>query len=259
MKRSAVVTSLVLSLFLATSLTPARAAAPTTPPLTGYAAKAGGTVLDVPIPGSLLATPLVDQSGKSFTLASLKGKTVVLTNFMTTCNDICPMTTVNMREMSNRFAALGMSKKIVGLELSIDAKRDRPSRMKAYADLYGGSPWTLATGNAANLASIWSWFGAYTKVVPSDSGIKDWQTGKPVTYDVQHEDIVVVIGPNLHWRWLDLGNPAVSQPKAANVLPAKIRTFLSATGKINLMTPQQPFWTTAAVYGALDQIFGLKI
>ena len=54
-----------------------------TPPLVGHAAKAGGTVLNVPIPTEILSIPLTDSSGKNFTLASLKGKTVVLTDFLT--------------------------------------------------------------------------------------------------------------------------------------------------------------------------------
>jgi len=231
----------------------------TTPNLSGYAAKAGGTIIDVPIPSSILNTALVDQNGKSFTLGSLKGKTVVLTDFMTTCNDICPMTTVNMRDMASHFAAKNLASSIVSLELSIDSKRDTPSRMKVYQDLYGAHNWTLATSSVANLASIWKWFGVYTKVVPSDEGVKDWQTGKPVTYDLDHADVVIVIGPNSHWRYLNLASPAVNNPKASHVLPAKIEAFLSASGKVNLTNPAQPFWTTGSVYSALNEIYGLKL
>ena len=256
MKKSAIAT---LTLLFSSIVTPAIAAAPTTPPLVGYAAKGGGTVIDVPIPQSLLNAPLVDQNGKAFTLASLKGKTVVLTDSMTTCSDICPMTTVNMRDMATHFAASHVSNSIVGLELSIDAKRDTPSRMKAYQNLYGSAAWTMGTGTATTLNSIWSWFGVYTKIVAADKETIDWQTGKPESYDIDHDDVVIIIGPNSHWRWLDLGTPAVANPKAPNVLPTKMRTFLSASGKVNLITPSQPTWTTSSVYQAIDQIFSLKI
>jgi len=245
---------------LVISSTPFACATNTThPSLSGNQAKAGGTIVDVSIPTTILNTPLTDENGKSFTLNSLKGKTVVLTDFMTTCNDICPMTTVNMRDMAAHFKAKGVASTIVGLELSIDAKRDSASRMKVYQNLYGSSDWTLATSTDANLQKLWKWFGVYTKVVPSDEGVTDWQTGKPVTYDIDHADVVIVIGPDLHWRYLNLASPAVTNPKAPNVLPAKIKAFLSESGKVNLLQPAQPFWTPASVYSALNEIYGLSL
>jgi protein SCO1/2 len=256
-------TSLVLAgLLLVAGVTPALAtqsATPSTPSLSGYAAKAGGTIIDAPIPTSILNTPLFDQNGKAFTLQSLQGKTVILTDFMTTCSDICPMTSANMREMGDRIAKLGLGKSVVGLELSIDAQRDTAPRLKAYQNIFGDSSWTLASGSDANLKKIWAWFGVYTKVVKADPGITDWQTGKPVTYDVDHDDVVIVIGPNLHWRWLDLGNPQVTHPTSATALPTTLRTFLTPNGKANLLKPEQPSWTTANVYSALNEIFKLKI
>ncbi len=233
--------------------------AATTPPLTGYAAKAGGTILNVPIPKELLSIPLTDSHGKSFTLASLKGKTVVLTDFLSLCNEICPMTSVNMREIGDAISHAKLAGALVSLELSVDPKRDTPQRLKAYQALFNDPSWTVATGPASGVASLWSWLGVYTQVVKPDGRIVDWMTGKPITYDVNHADVIVIIGPDLHWRWLDLGAPAVTNPKAKNLVPTKLYSYLSSSGKSNLVTPQQPFWTTSAVYGALNEIFKIKI
>lgn len=230
-----------------------------TPPLVGHAAKAGGTVLDVPIPKELLSIPLTSAQGKSFTLGSLKGKTVVLTDFLALCNEICPMTSVNMREIGDAIAKAKLSNSIESLEVTVDPKRDTPIRLKAYQSLFNDSSWTVATGSAKGLASIWSWFGVYTQVVKPDDGVIDWMTGKPITYDMNHTDVIVIIGPDLHWRWLDLGAPAVSNPQSKNVVPSKLYTYLSSTGKSNLVKPEQPFWSTGAVYGALNEIFKIKI
>lgn len=239
------------------SVAPGQAA--TTPPLVGYAAKAGGTILNVPIPKELLVIPLTNANGKSFTLGSLKGQTVVLTDFLTLCNEICPMTSVNMREIGDAIAKFKLQGSIKSLELTVDPKRDTPQRLKSYQSLFNDPSWTVATGTATGLSTIWSWFGVYSQVVKPESTVIDWMTGKPITYDVNHADVIVIIGPDLHWRWLDLGSPAVTNPKTKGQVPTKLYSYLSSTGKSNLVTPQQPFWTTNAVYGALNEIFKIKL
>ncbi len=233
--------------------------AASTPPLVGHAAKAGGTILDVPIPKELLSIPLVDANGKSFTLASLKGKTIVMTDFLTLCNEICPMTSVNMRDIGDAIIHSKLSKSFVSLEVTVDPKRDTPARLKSYQSLFNGSSWTIATGTSKGISDLWAWFGAYTTTQKAEEGVIDWMTGKQIAYDVNHTDVVVIIGPDLHWRWLALGAPAVNNPKGKNVVPGKLYTYLSSTGKSNLVKPEEPFWSTASVYGAINEIFKVKI
>jgi protein SCO1/2 len=233
--------------------------AASTPPLVGHAAKAGGTILDVPIPKELLSIPLVDANGKSFTLASLKGKTIVMTDFLTLCNEICPMTSVNMRDIGDAIIHSKLSKSFVSLEVTVDPKRDTPARLKSYQSLFNGSSWTIATGTSKGISDLWAWFGAYTTTHKAEEGVIDWMTGKQIAYDVNHTDVVVIIGPDLHWRWLALGAPAVNNPKGKNVVPGKLYTYLSSTGKSNLVKPEEPFWSTASVYGAINEIFKVKI
>jgi protein SCO1/2 len=233
--------------------------AASTPPLVGHAAKSGGTIIDVPIPTSLLSIPLVDANGKKFTLASLKGKTIVLTDFLTLCNEICPMTSVNMRDIGDAIQNAHLATQVMSLELTVDPKRDTPTRLNSYQSLFNDKNWTLATGTTKGLSDLWSWFGAYSSAHKADKGIIDWMTGKQITYDVDHSDVVVIIGPDLHWRWLDLGAPAVSSPQRKNVLPATLYSYLSSTGKKNLIKPEEPSWSTANVFGALNEIFKIKI
>ena len=232
--------------------------ATSTPPLIGYPAKAGGTVLNVPIPAELLSIPLTDANGKTFTLASLKGKTVVLTDFLTLCNEICPMISVNMRNIGDAITNAKLSSSVESLEVTVDSKRDNPKRLKAYQALFDDPSWTVATSTSTGLKDLWAWFGVYTKVVPADKGIIDWMTNKQTTYDIDHTDVIIIIGPDLHWRWLDLGAPAINNPSKGAV-PTKLYSFMSATGKLNLIKPEEPTWSTGAVYGALNQIFKIKI
>ena len=250
---------IIFILSLSLGMSSVYASTPSTPPLTGHAAKAGGTVLDAPIPISVLNIPLQDASGKTFTLGSLKGKIVIFTDFLTSCPDICPMTTVNMRQIGDAIASAKLSSTFASVEISVDPKRDSISRISAYQKMFGDNSWTVATSSASNLSELWKFFGVYTSIGSAAKGLMDWQTGKQSAYDVQHADVVGIIGPDSHWRWLDLGNPEVKNPKSSNLIPTKLMTYLSPDGKINLLKPQQPTWTTGAVYSAVNEIFGKKL
>jgi protein SCO1/2 len=222
----------------------------------GGAAQMGGSLMSQDIPASVLNTPLTDSNGKAFSLASLKGKTIVLADFFTSCDMICPMTTANMRDIGDAVAKANLSSKVAVVELTVDPQRDTPSRLAAYKALYGDNSWTVATGSPADLTKLWNWFGVFIQKTKADEDSTDWQTGKPLTYDIVHADIISIIGANQQWNWLDLGNPAVTNP---HLVPQKLQNFLSKSGKLNLVKPQDPTWTPSAVYGALYQVAGYSV
>lgn len=226
----------------------------------GTAAAGGGSYLDETIPTEVLSLPLQDQDGTSFTLESLKGKYLVVTNFLTSCQEICPMTTTNMRTIGNAVAASELKDKVKVLEISVDAQRDTPSRIAAYRNLYSDTTFSLVTGSEKGLKSLWTYFGAPATRMEFSAKEKaglpmDWQTGKPPTYDMSHPDLVMIIGPDSHWKWLDLGNP---NPGKASV-PDKLKKFLSEDGLNNLAKPQEPSWSVEAVYSALHDLTGIQI
>lgn len=218
------------------------------------AAPLGGTFLNEKIPTNILNLPLVDASGTSFTLGSLAGQTVVISNFLTSCQEICPMTSVNMRDIAVRVSKSPIAKKVKVLEITVDAATDTPSRLTAYQNLFGDKSWTLATGTASDLNTLWTYFGAPAEEQKSSGGT-DWQTGKPVTHDFVHADLVLIVGPDAHWRWLDLGSPKTE----SGTIPTKLKAFLSAEGKNNLAKPEEPSWTISAVLGALSELTGSKL
>jgi hypothetical protein len=42
-------------------------------------------------------------------------------------------------------------------------------------------------------------------------------------------------------------------------MPMKLMKYLTEEGKVNLFKPEQPTWTTHAVYSALQEILSIKI
>jgi protein SCO1/2 len=229
-------------------------------PQPGEAASGGGSFLDEALPESVLSINLFDQDGHKFTLGDFENKFIVIGNFLTSCQEICPMTTANMRTIGETIANSKLKDSIKVIEISVDAERDTSTRLKSYRDLYQSKAFTLASGTAADLNKIWNYFGAPAKKMkytPSEESKLpvDWLTGKPPAYDVMHPNLVLIIGPDQKWKWLDLGNP---NPGSATI-PPKLKAFLSQDGLKNLAKPEEPSWSVKAVFSALSDLTGERI
>jgi len=220
---------------------------------------AGGTFLSEPVPADVLSLTFTDADGKNFTLGSLKGKYVVFANFLTSCQEICPMTTANLRDVGDAIAASPLKGKVVVLDISVDAKRDSISRLRKYIDLYSSTNFNAAAASEPTLQKFWTYFGApFSKQAFTAADLKtlpvDWMTGKPNEYDVMHPDLVAIVDDKSNWAWLDLG-----APKVGSAIPAKLKAYLSEDGLKNLAKPDGSTWDTKAVLGALSQLTGVKL
>jgi protein SCO1/2 len=96
---------------------------------------------------------LIDQDGKSRRLYSdlLKGKTVVINAFFTTCTSVCPPMTRNLEKVQD---ALGerFGRDVFFLSFSVDPEIDTPVRLKDYAQKFHAKPgWMFLTGKKENL------------------------------------------------------------------------------------------------------------
>ena len=226
---------------------------------TNGAAVGGGTFLDQKIPENILSAPLFDSEGKALTLNSFAGKYLVIANFLTSCHEICPMTTANLRDIGDAISASLLNDQVVVMGLSVDSQRDIPSRLAAYKAFYESNSFTLASGSKRSLAEVWEYFGAPGKVMEFSKEEQktipvDWQTGKQDTYDVMHPDLVLIVSPDSKWRWLDLG-----APKTKGNVPAQLKAYLSEEGQKNLAQPEEPTWSVKAVVSALEDLTGKKI
>jgi protein SCO1/2 len=214
-----------------------------------------GTVVDEAIPAAVANVPLVDQAGRHFTLASLRGKTVVLADFLTLCQEICPLTSVNLRDVAKALPRAGAATDVQVVEATVDPERDTVARLAAYQKLFGANRnWTFATGNRTGLDRLWAFLGVNHERVGEGAGPapRDWWTGVALTYDIQHQDVIYVIDPHGHLRWLDNGTPKTM----GSAPPSTMLRFLSAQGKQNLASPTDPTWTVSDIEQALAYVTG---
>ena len=221
----------------------------------------GGTSLNSPLPSNVLQLPFVDHKGNSFTLSDFADKTVVLTNFLTSCQDTGPLTSTNFFAASRALSSSAMSDKVVFIEITVDAEVDTSARLSAYRDVYGfDSNVLLATSDAKTLETLWNYFGVpATRHALSPQEIAenphDWQTGAPSAYHWMHANIVALIDVNSTWRWMQSGAPDIE----AHELPKKMQDFLNANG-VTLSTTHDEFsWRVSQVVSAIEDVMGHSI
>ena len=207
------------------------------------------------VPASVLDLPLVDQSDRSTSLGALRGKIVVLTSFLTSCQETCPLTTGAFLDMQRDVDDAGLGRHVVFVEASVDPGRDVPARLAAYGRATGAD-WPLLTGTAANLARLWKYFGVFYQKVPEGKppGI-DWQTGRPYTYDVNHSDGFIVLDGRLHERFATGAVPNVATQK----LVPGLRRMLDGQGMSEYLHPAKDTWTVPQGLQALGWVAGRVI
>ena len=96
---------------------------------------------------------LINQDGKKVHFYSdvLKGKTVVVNAFFTSCTSVCPPMNRNMQKIQE---ALGdrVGRDVFFVSITVDPEVDTPARMKEYAkNFHAGPGWTFLTGKKENL------------------------------------------------------------------------------------------------------------
>lgn len=102
---------------------------------------------------------LIDQHGASVSLASLKGKPVLVDFIYTSCSSTCPMLTAKMSAIAHRLGpALGADVTIVSI--SLDPEHDTPTELAKYAAIHGanGNGWIFLTGPPAQIDQVLALF-----------------------------------------------------------------------------------------------------
>ena len=202
-----------------------------------------GTVVDRPVSAEIADLPLTTDAGRPTSLGAWHGQVVVLADFLTLCQETCPLTTGNLLVMDRAVMAAGLGQRVRFVELTVDPDRDTPARLRAYRALIGApANMLLLTGRPAVIERIWRYLGVWYQRVGEDSPPgTDWLTGRPLTYDVDHEDALLYLDASGRVRFVVVGSPNAS---GAPVAPALLR-FLSAQGRADLSHPDASTWTAA--------------
>lgn len=96
---------------------------------------------------------LVDQTGRKLRFYSdvLKGKTVIVNAFFTTCTGVCPPMNRNLQKVQDAFGER-IGKDIFIVSISVDPANDTPERLKEYAARFRArTGWTFLTGAKENV------------------------------------------------------------------------------------------------------------
>jgi protein SCO1 len=96
---------------------------------------------------------LVNQDGEKvrFYTDVLKGKTVVVNAFFTTCTSVCPPMNRNFEKIQEAFGDR-VGKDIFLVSLTVDPATDTPARLKDYAaKFHARKGWTFLTGRKENI------------------------------------------------------------------------------------------------------------
>ena len=125
---------------------------------------------------------LIDDNGKPFTEADLKGKWHLVFFGYTHCPDVCPTA---LNDLSLALDKLGAKKSKVGIVfVSVDPDRDTPAVLKSYVKSFDG-PIVGLTGTPAAVAQIAQDYKVYYAKHPRADG----------GYDMDHSALIYVMDP----------------------------------------------------------------
>jgi protein SCO1 len=138
---------------------------------------------------SLYALPgsWTDQSGRPFTLASLRGSPVLLVFFYGTCDSVCPTVVRDVQKVEALLPAADRSR-VRFVLVTIDPQVDTPERLLAYAQKHAldASRWSLLNGPAEQVRVLANVVGV--KYRPTGTG----QYSHTIRISVLDRDGVVV-------------------------------------------------------------------
>jgi protein SCO1 len=103
----------------------------------------------------LPAVTLVDQHGRNVSLASLKGRPVLIDFIYTMCPGPCPLMTSRMAAVA-KLLGPKLGSQVTFVSISIDPEHDRPAVLERYARERGADEtgWLFLTGTPAQIDQV---------------------------------------------------------------------------------------------------------
>jgi protein SCO1/2 len=121
-------------------------------------------------PDCLTDTKLVDQNGNAVTLASLKGKPMVVDFIYTSCPGPCLMETAKLANVALRLGS-DLGSKVTIVSISVDPEHDGPKQLLEYSKQQGADQkgWYFLTGGPGEIDRALGGFKLSRQVEPDGS------------------------------------------------------------------------------------------
>ena len=213
-----------------------------------------GTPLNSALPASVRGLRFTSGDGRVVSLADFTGKTVAISDVMTLCQETCPLDTATLVQTVRAEDAAGPGSGEEFLSITVDPGRDTPAQLAAYRRLFTPPPsnWLTLTGSASTVNALWNYLGVWRNKVAEGSGPapRNWRTGQPLTYDVQHSDEVFFLDARGHERFVLEGAPYATK----GAVPQTLYDFMDAQGRGGLQSAPSTAWTEAQAQQVLASI-----
>lgn len=147
---------------------------------------------------------LIDQTGRAFSFASLRGEPLAVTFVAAHCTDACPLINAEFAQAAQTFKSRGIHARL--LTITLDPEHDPPKVMRDLARRFGADPhtWLVASGNIEDVRAIMWAFGVVA------------QRGRSGYADV-HTTFVYIFDKNGKLRKRILGSTALGAELASEV------------------------------------------
>jgi protein SCO1 len=128
---------------------------------------------------------LIDQYGRVFGSANLRGRWSLLFFGYTNCPDFCPTTLTTLAAMQKSLRATGAELPQV-IFVSVDAKRDTPAQMAKYVPYFDPEFIGLTATDQPSIEAVAKKLGVAVIIQPATDG----------NYTVDHSGAIFVISPS---------------------------------------------------------------
>jgi protein SCO1/2 len=153
---------------------------------------------ELPDLATMPAFALTDQEGKPVRSADVKGKVLLVGFIYTSCEDICPMVTAQMKTLQDELKKAGLLGPVELLSISVDPEVDTPERLAAYARQFQAdtSSWRFLTGDPDHVRKVVvEGFLLGVQKVPAGHGGHGSHGTAPADYRVEHSGRIALVDP----------------------------------------------------------------
>ena len=196
----AAVAALVVILIGAAPMASA-AANRTADPIMALAIAGNSAILDLPAPGF----SLTDQNGQTVSLASLRGKVVLMTFLDPVCSTDCPLIAQEFKQTWQLLGAKNSSVELVAVVANPTYRSTAFTRAFDQQEGLATVPnWRYLTGSFSQLSAVWQHYGITVQNLPAGAMSA-------------HNDVAVIIDPsgNIREELSDDPGPGTSSTKSS--------------------------------------------